>query len=166
MKTQNILSKLFCVMLVALTGQAWAGKTMPKFQLSTPQGQLVSSESLLGKGPIIINFWATWCIPCMQEMSAMKPMFEKYKAQGLQVVSISIDDSKTAPKVPAMVRQKGFPYLILLDPTKDVYRKFGISNVPELLIIDSKGNIVVHHQGYTPGDEKETEAKIRQLLGV
>ena len=95
----------------------------------------------------------------------MKPMFEKYKAKGLQIVSISIDDAKTVAKVPAMVKIKDFPYTILLDPNKDVYNKFGISNAPELLVIDKNGKVLLHHQGYSPGDEKETQKLIEELLG-
>ena len=153
------------ILAVALGGASVAvAKKMPTFSAQTPEGQTVNSTSLLGKGPIVINFWATWCIPCMQEMTAMKPMFEKYKSQGLQVISISIDDAKTAVKVPAMVQLKAFPYMILLDPNKDIYNKFGISNAPELLVIDKNGKIVLHHQGYTPGDEKETQKAVEELL--
>lgn len=158
------MKKLLLALGVLFISMASA-KNMPKFSLQSMDGPTVNSASLLGKGPIVINFWATWCIPCMQEMTAMKPMFEKYKSKGLQVVSITIDDAKTQSKVPAMVKLKSYPYLILMDPNKEVYQKFGISNAPELLVIDKSGKIVLHHQGYAPGDEKETEAKIRELLG-
>lgn len=153
------------LLALALLLSVTSAKNMPKFSLQDMNGKTVSSQSLLGKGPLVINFWATWCIPCMQEMTAMKPMFDKYKGKGLQVVSISIDDAKTVSKVPAMVKLKGFPYMILLDSNKEVYQKFGISNAPELLVIDKNGKIVLHHQGYTPGDEKETEKAVKELLG-
>lgn len=153
------------LLALALLLSVTSAKNMPKFSLQDMNGKTVSSQSLLGKGPLVINFWATWCIPCIQEMTAMKPMFDKYKGKGLQVVSISIDDAKTVSKVPAMVKLKGFPYLILLDLNKEVYQKFGISNAPELLVIDKNGKIVLHHQGYTPGDEKETEKAVKELLG-
>lgn len=160
-----MFKKISPVLLVAALAIGTTAKNMPKFSLSDLNGKMVSSQSLLGKGPIVVNFWATWCIPCMQEMTAMKPMFDKYKAKGLQVISISIDDTKTQPKVPAMVKLKAFPYTILLDPNKEVYNKFNISNAPELLVIDKNGKIVLHHQGYAPGDEKETEKVVKELLG-
>jgi cytochrome c biogenesis protein CcmG, thiol:disulfide interchange protein DsbE len=156
------------VTALACAATLWAApaKSLPSFKLKSMNGQTVASSSLLGKGPVIINFWATWCIPCMQEMTALKPIYEKYKAQGLQVVSISIDDAKTQSKVPAVVQSKGWPFLILMDPNKEAYDKCSISNAPEMLVVDKNGKIVDRHQGYAPGDEKKTEKLIRGLLGL
>ncbi|MDC3250000.1 TlpA family protein disulfide reductase [bacterium] len=160
----SITPKIIIALILLTMSQLYAQKLLPDFLLETPSGEVYTRDDILGKGPVVINFWATWCIPCMAEMTQMIPIYEKYKSKGLQVVSISIDDSKTASKIPIFVRRKKFPFLILVDPAKDLYSRLGISNVPELLVLNSKGEILLHHQGYHPGDEKETEKLIESLF--
>lgn len=159
------LSSLCRFGLLFLFVSTAAAKPAPSFNLPDWQGKNVSSQQLIGKGPVVINFWATWCIPCLAEMKTLQDLQERYAAQGLQVVSISVDDSKTAAKVPTVVRQRKFQkFTILLDSGKEVYNRFLVSNVPELFLLDSKGEIVSHHKGYQSGDGKKLEEEIQALL--
>jgi peroxiredoxin len=157
------------LILSAFTNSIFAeeGKaaTAPLFTCKTTDGGSYSLSENLGKGPIVVSFWATWCGPCILEMKNMKKIYEKYAPQGLQMLCISIDDNKTQSQVPGVVHSYKFPYTILLDGNKDVYKAFHVANVPQLFVIDAKGTIVYNHQGYQKGDEKKVEAIIVQQTG-
>jgi len=155
---------LGCVAIILWTGVAWS-KPAPTFALPDWRGQLVQSTQLVGQGPVVVNFWATWCVPCMAEMKHLVKLQKELGPQGLRVVSISIDDSKTASKIPSVVRQRGLTELtVLLDGNKSVHDKFMVSNVPELFLVDARGEIVSHHKGFKSGDEKKLTAEIQELL--
>jgi cytochrome c biogenesis protein CcmG, thiol:disulfide interchange protein DsbE len=146
------------------TGGDDATTRAPLFSLESASGETFSLEENLGKGPIIVNFWATWCGPCILEMKNLKKVYAKYASAGLQMLAISIDDNKTQPQIPGVVRSYKFPYTILIDENKDVYKSFHVANVPQLFIIDARGAIVYSHQGYQKGDEKKVDALIAKLL--
>jgi peroxiredoxin len=137
----------------------------PLFTLKTPKGENYSLEKNIGKAPIVINFWATWCGPCILEMKNMKKMYPKFSAKGVQFLSITIDDNKTQPQVPGVVKTYNFPYTILLDGNKEVYKAFHGVNPPNLFVIDTLGNIVYKHTGYQKGDEKKLESVLTKLVG-
>jgi len=136
----------------------------PLFSLKTMNGENYELSQNLGKGPIIINFWATWCGPCIMEMKNMKKIFEKYSPQGLQMLSIAIDDNKTQPQIPEVIRSYQFPYTMLLDGNKDIYKELHVTNVPQLFILDARGMIVYNHLGYRKGDEKNVEKIVSGLV--
>ncbi len=159
--TGAFLMLAFTASLVAEEGKT---AKAPDFSLKTMKGENFILQENLGKGPIVINFWATWCGPCLLEMKNMKKLYEKYSPKGVQMVSISIDDNKTQQQVPGVVQSFKFPYTILLDGNKDVYRAFKVPNVPQLFVLDENGAIVYNHQGYQKGDEKKTEAVLVKLL--
>jgi len=168
---QSRLHAVFLILLIVifpyfLSVFAEEGKTTtaPKFSLKTMTGENYELSQNLGNGPIIINFWATWCAPCILEMKNMKKIFEKYSPQGLQMLSISIDDNKTQAQIPGVVRSYTFPYTILLDGNKDVYKELHVTNVPQLFILDSRGKIVYNHLGYQRGDEKTVEKIVSGLV--
>jgi|WetSurMetagenome_2_1015567.scaffolds.fasta_scaffold05725_4 cytochrome c biogenesis protein CcmG, thiol:disulfide interchange protein DsbE len=148
----------------AITGEGINARA-PDFTLKKVTGENYSLEQNLGKGPIVLNFWATWCGPCILEMKNLKKTYARYAAAGLQMLSISIDDNKTQPQIPSIVRTYKFPYTILLDENKDVYKAYHVANVPQIFIIDAQGNIVYNHQGYQKGDEKKVEAIVAKLIG-
>lgn len=142
-----------------------AQKAIPSVQIKTMQGQTFDTRSLAQAGQItVVSFWATWCAPCKKELDAIRDYYpewkEKYK---MRLVAISIDDARTAAKIPAMVEEKGWEYDVLLDANKAFHQAVNATSVPHTLIIDQEGNIVYEHQGYNPGDEVELEEKIRSL---
>ena len=150
--------------LFAFSGGGTNAKA-PLFSLKTLSGENYSLESNLGKGPIVISFWATWCGPCILEMKKLKKTHDKYSPAGLQMLAVSIDDNKTQPQIPSVIRTYKLPYTVLLDGNKDVYKAFHVANVPQIFIIDAQGNIVHNHQGYQRGDEKKVEAIVAKLIG-
>ncbi len=159
-KTLLLLAACF----VALAAFAQT-KTLPSVNVKTLEGQTLNVQDLGKSGKItIISFWATWCSPCKKELDAIKDYYEDWqKEYDVQLIAISVDDARTAAKIPAMVAEKGWAYRILLDANKEFQQAANVSSVPYMLLLDKSGNIVFEHTGYAPGDELELEEKIKAL---
>jgi cytochrome c biogenesis protein CcmG/thiol:disulfide interchange protein DsbE len=170
MRLPDIITPTVVMLFVSLfTLPVAAGDGMnaraPDFTLKNTVGENFSLEQNLGKGPIVVTFWATWCGPCILEMKNLKKMYARHAPAGLQMLAVSIDDNKTQPQIPSVVRKYKLPYTVLLDENKDVYKAFHIANVPQIFVIDAQGNIAYAHQGYQKGDEKKVEAVVAKLIG-
>ncbi len=157
------------LLLLALTGftaVAFAqNKTLPSVNVKTLEGQSINVQELGKTGHItVISFWATWCSPCKKELDAVKDYYPEWQEKyGVEFVAVSVDDARTAAKIPAMVQEKGWEYRILVDSNKDFQNAANIVSVPYTFLLDEKGNVVFEHSGYTPGDELELEDQIKML---
>lgn len=140
-------------------------KTAPDFVLSKMSGKNYQLSENLGQGPILINFWATWCIPCHEEMKKLKKIYEKYHEQGLDILAISVDDTKTVSSVPGFINARKYPFTVLLDTNNEVMQLYQANTPPFTVLIDRAGRIVYTHSGYRKGDEIKIEKEITALLG-
>jgi peroxiredoxin len=158
-KTTLLFALLFGV--TALTAQ----KPMPSATVKTLQGESLDVNTLGKSGKVtVISFWATWCSPCKKELDAIKDYYGDWQKQyGVELVAISVDDARTAAKIPAMVAEKGWDYRILHDFNKEFQQKVNVTSVPHTLLLDAKGQIVWEHVGYAPGDELELEEQIKKV---
>lgn len=151
--------------LIVTASSIFAQKTLPSANIKTLEGQSLNVQDLGKTGKItVISFWATWCSPCKKELDAIMDYYEDWqKDYDMELVAISVDDARSAAKVPAMVKEKGWQYRILLDPSKELQTVANIQSVPHTFVLDQKGNIVFEHTGYTPGDELELEELFKEL---
>jgi cytochrome c biogenesis protein CcmG/thiol:disulfide interchange protein DsbE len=154
---------LFAVIISAQDHEQ-TGRAAPDFKLENVQGDYVSLKSELGDGPVLLSFWATWCKPCIEEMTKYKDIYSDFKDKGLKVLAISIDDERTVAKVKPFVRSKNYPFPVLLDTNSEVARKYYAQNVPYSVLLDKSGNIVYTHLGYMKGDELKMKNKIEELI--
>lgn len=152
------------VCLLAATGFAQS-KSLPSATVKTLQGQPLNVTELGKSGKItVISFWATWCSPCKKELDAIKDYYEDWqKEYDMELVAISVDDTRTAAKIPAMIEEKGWEYRVLHDSNKEFQQTANVTSVPHTILLDQKGNIVFEHVGYNPGDELELEEQIKAL---
>jgi len=135
------------------------------FTLTDAQGNDVNFKSFLGKGPLLVNFWALWCEPCKQEMKAFKGLVDKFKAQGVAMVAINTDEVRSLAKVRAYVTTQKLDFPVLTDPEGSAARDvFSMESLPFSLILLPDGSVYKKHIGYTAGDEKTTEAEITELI--
>ena len=138
----------------------------PSFQAKDMNGEPVVLEDLLGKGPVLVDFWATWCKPCIKELPHIQRIHEKYSEKGLTVLAVTIDSPKSQSRVKPFVSGRGFTFSVVMDGSQDVFRKLqGKGTIPYVVVIDGEGMIRYRHTGYRPGDELELEKVVRELLG-
>ncbi len=134
------------------------------FTLEDLNGELFTLSEHLGSGPIIIDFWATWCKPCKDAMPHLQKLHEKYNEQGLTVIAISTDSPKSQSKVKPFIRSRRYTYTILFDPNSEVLKQLQGRNLPYQVLIDKDGKVVETRMGYSPGDENILEEKIKEML--
>lgn len=137
------------------------------FSLRALDGRTVRLSDHLGKDVIFLNFWATWCVPCLGEMPELQKLHQTYKDQGLTILGISMDGPESIANVEPTIRRYGINYPILLDEETRVVAIFNPArDAPFGVLIDREGRIVESMVGYSPGDEKKLEAKIQTLLAA
>ncbi len=136
-------------------------REVPNFSLKTPSGDSLSLESLKGK-VILVDFWATWCKPCVAGMPDVQKIYEKYQSKGLTVLGISIDEDGTKKVSPFLTKSKTkFTYPILLDSTGTTWKAWGVKMIPFLALVKD-GQIVQQWSGTT--DPKIIEKAILEKL--
>jgi peroxiredoxin len=156
----------------ALRTAALAVVTLPTFALSTsgpaPQfalaargGKTVNLAQYKGQ-VVMINFWATWCGPCRQEMPLLESIYKKYNKMGFTLIGVNVEpDSKPAED---WLKATPVSFPILFDTKSEVSKMYEVSGMPSTVILDRKGNVAFIHHGYKPGDENEYQDSIRKLV--
>ena len=154
---------LTILLVFSLSVFAEGYKKAPAFKLKNLKGKSVELSKALEKGPVLIDFWASWCEPCKAEMPIFNELHKKYSKKGLSMYMITIDKGSGISKAKSYVKSKGFKFDVLLDKGKKVFKKFGgKSSVPLTFIINKKGEIVFRHSG--EGTKKMFEDEIKKVL--
>ena len=136
----------------------------PNVRIHTLKGRSISPHDIFDKKLTLVNFWATWCVPCLKEMKYLNQFHEKYNKEGFHVVGISIDDTRTSRRVLSVIKSKHITYPIYLDTEQALFQRFQCSAMPFSVLVSSEGMILWEHTGYIPGDEKEMERIILSRL--
>jgi len=144
----------------------FTNKPLPDITIQDLDGKKVNIADYGKKEKIIIlNFWATWCAPCKQELTNIHDLYEDWqKLYDVELIAISIDDSRNISKVKSYVNGNRWDYTFLIDTNQDLRRAFNFQAPPFTVLIDKDGNIVSTHTGYKNGDEYILEDKIKALM--
>jgi cytochrome c biogenesis protein CcmG, thiol:disulfide interchange protein DsbE len=134
----------------------------PDFQVRTPDDRQLRLGDFKGK-VVFLNFWATWCEPCREEMPSMERLHRAYKDRGLVVLAISLD-SQGAGVVNPFVRKLALTFPVALDPKMAVRERYGVWAVPSTFIIDRAGKRVLFANGSREWDSKAAHALFESLL--
>jgi thiol-disulfide isomerase/thioredoxin len=115
---------------------------------------------------VLINLWATWCVPCVTEMPSIQRLYDRYREAGLKVVGIAVDDPPFADRVAAFVRERGLTFEILHEGSGRVEQDYRTRGIPATYIVGRDGRLRVIRQGATDWDSPGTRAVVEQLLGA
>ena len=133
----------------------------PTFTLTSRSGDMVQLDKLRGQ-VVMINFWASWCGPCRQEMPLLDQMYKRYSGLGFTLLGVNVEsDSKDAEK---LLQQVPVTFPVLFDKENKVSKLYDVNAMPSTVFIDRKGNVRYLHRGYKKGDESEYLNQIRALL--
>ena len=140
----------------ALSGPA------PGFALQSLEGEPMSLSSQKGN-VVMINFWATWCVPCRQEMPQLQALYERYRGLGFELLAVNVekDNSEGARK---WLEETPVTFPVLLDPNNEVTKLYKVQTMPTTVLIGRDGTMRFIHHGYKPGYENEYQTQVRALL--
>lgn len=140
-------------------------RSAPDFTLRDLSGRDVSLSDFEGR-VVLLDFWATWCVPCEAAMPHLQALHEKYADQGLTILAISMDGPETLASVGPFARRYGLTFPVLLDAETKVTSIYNPkSQAPLSVFIDREGRVSLTKQGFAPGDEALVETEVVRLLG-
>lgn len=147
---------------VTATGSAIeAGRRAPEINLRTADGQSVRMSDLRGK-VVIVDFWASWCEPCREELPVLEQLHQRYGQRGLVVVGVGID--REAGQYRSFLQRMDLSFPVVHDSGHQVAERYAPPTMPSSFIIDRNGVIRHVHEGFRRSDARELEQKVRELL--
>ena len=154
-------SILSVVAFNSLAASDLTGQTAPDFVLKSSSGENLRLSEYRGD-VVMINFWATWCGPCRQEMPLLDDLYARYGRVGFSLLGVNIDDD--ARRAMQMIDDLGVNFPVLFDDSKEVSKLYQVEAMPVTVLVDRSGTVRHVHHGYKPGYEEKYLTEIRSLL--
>ena len=156
-----LLGPALAVLATAAVPAVVPNAIAPDFTLRTMDGPNLRLHEQRGR-VVMVNFWATWCGPCRQEMPHLSRLHDKYGSAGFVLLGVNVDDD--VGKAAALAAKLGVTFPVLLDTDKAVSKRYDMSAMPATVLIDKDGRVRFLHRGYRDGYEKTYDEQIRGLL--
>ena len=163
MKIKNLTLGLLITAFAAtaLASSDLEGKAAPDFALKSSTGENLRLSEFRGD-VVMINFWATWCGPCRQEMPLLDELYARYERVGFNLLGVNIDDDSR--RAMQMIEELGVDFPVLFDARKEVSKLYEVDAMPVTVLVDREGKVRHVHHGYKPGYEEKYLDQIRSLL--
>ena len=167
LKTSSLLTRIgaFLAMTLlscsALASGDLSGQVAPDFSLQDKRGNSIRLHDLRGDVEMV-NFWATWCGPCREEMPLLDELYARYNRVGFNLLGVNIDDDPE--RAQQMVETLGVEFPVVFDSAKEVSRQYRVEAMPVTILLDREGVVRYVHYGYKPGYEDKYLEQIRELL--
>jgi len=141
-------------------GQIKEGQAVPDFRLANLQGEPVTLEDYKGK-PLVINFWGTFCEPCIREMPSFERQYEQWKDQGVEIVAINLSEDMLT--ISNYVKKLGVTYTVLRDVDRKTEKRYAVRSYPTTFFVHEDGTL----SSVFVGEMKETQIyeHIEKLVG-
>lgn len=151
--------------LQADAGSRLAPQPAPALRLAVEghPGTFQTLESLAGR-VVLLNFWATWCVPCRREFPVLEALSKELAPAGLTVLAINVEDAEANAEIAAFLKQAHPSFPVLRDMDMAVARAYRIPGMPAVMLVDRQGQLRWQHAGYEPGDEKQYREQVSRLL--
>jgi thiol-disulfide isomerase/thioredoxin len=138
----------------------------PSFRVTDVTGRTLDLDALRRNGPVVLDFWATWCKPCLEAIPMLEQWHRAYGPRGLTVIGVSVDGPRNFAKVRPFASRIGMTYPIVMDPDERLRHLYQVIAMPTALLIDREGNIRLVRVGYRPGEGADMEAAITSMLSA
>ena len=149
------------LLLISTANSASIQGKAPNFTLKSNTGKNIKLSELRGQ-VVLLNFWASWCGPCRQEMPLLEKLQQRYSALGFTVLGVNVEEDSSKAKTLLKDIRVSFP--ILYDTQNTVSKQYKVSAMPSTVMIDRDGNMRYLHKGYKPGDEAQYKKWVKQLI--
>lgn len=133
----------------------------PDFTLKSRSGENIKLSELRGE-VVMINFWASWCAPCRQEMPLLEDMYKKYSDLGFVLLGVNVEEDSS--KASELLREVPVSFPVLYDNTNKVTKMYDVVAMPSTVMVDRDGKMRYLHRGYLPGYENEYVKQIKELI--
>lgn len=133
----------------------------PDFTLKSQTGGNLKLSELRGQ-VVLINFWASWCGPCRQEMPALDELYQHYRSLDFTVIGINVEENSDNAK--SLLKDIHVTFPVLFDNNNAVSKLYSIKGMPSTILVDRDGNMRYLHMGYQPGFETEYQNQVRTLI--
>ena len=133
----------------------------PDFTLKSRSGENIKLSELRGE-VVMINFWASWCAPCRQEMPLLEVLYKKYSDLGFTLLAVNVEEDSS--KGDDLLRDIPVTFPVLYDNTNKVTKLYKVVAMPSTIIIDRDGKMRYLHRGYLPGYEEEYKKQVSELI--
>lgn len=149
------------VLLATSVSAGLAQSPAPDFTLKSSSGENLRLSELRGE-VVMINFWASWCGPCRQEMPILSELYDKYKAMGFTVLGVNVEENSSAAK--QLLQEVPVSFPVLFDNDSTVSRQYDVVAMPSTVLVDRDGKVRYLHKGYKPGMENTYVEQVRSLI--
>jgi len=162
-KSMRTLAGISALILIAATTVTAGIKqsAAPDFTLKSVAGENLKLSEYRGE-VVLINFWASWCGPCRQEMPVLSELHDKYKALGFTVLGVNVEEDSS--KARKLLQELPVSFPVLLDNQSIVSKQYDVIAMPSTVLVDRDGNMRYLHKGYKPGLEDVYLQQVRDLL--
>jgi peroxiredoxin len=147
--------------ILATAADAAGDSAAPAFSLPARGGSTVDLAQFKGQ-VVMINFWASWCVPCRQEMPLLESMYKKYKPLGFTLIGVNVEPEQKDAE--SFLKQTPVSFPVLFDAKSKVSGMYNVQGMPTTVFIDRKGNVRLVHVSYKTGDENLYMDQVRNLL--
>ena len=145
----------------AARAPARTGTRATDFAVRDTKGRTVRLSDYLGKQVVLLDFWATYCEPCLGEMPHLEQMYEENAAKGFTILALSMDGPETVAEVRSLASRNGLTFPVVLDEDSHASAIYNPKkSAPLSVLIDRQGNVVRVREGYNPGDEALVAADV------
>jgi len=158
----SLIAVVFSIFAASsLASSGMEGQPAPDFALKSSTGENLRLSEYRGD-VVMINFWATWCGPCRQEMPLLDELYARYQRVGFNLLGVNIDDDSR--RAMQMIDELGVNFPVLFDARKEVSELYQVEAMPVTILVDREGMVRYVHHGYKPGYENAYLDQIRSLL--
>jgi len=150
--------------IIAISSLSLKAQSLYETEVKTLEGESIPLSQVAEGQLLVLDFWTTWCKPCLNSIPKLIELSEKFDESQVQFIGVNEDSPRNLNKVQPMVKALNIPYSVILDTDQVLLNELMVNAFPTLMILNKEGELLYTHVGFSPGDEKALEEKIRELL--